>query len=314
LTERPINWVADLDIQGYFDHIQHDWMVRFLKHRIADKRIIRLIQKWLRAGVMEGVQWQASDEGSPQGAVISPLLVNIYLHYVFDLWAHQRRCREVQGAMIVLRYADDIVAGFQHKEAADAFLSDVADRLSAFGLKLHPVKSRLLEFGRHAASRRKAAGLGKPETFTFLGFTHIASKTRSGRFVIRRKTIGKRLRRKLREIKRELRRRFQDPVPETGRWLRQVLQGYYRYFAVPYNLDTLNLFHYEIGRAWLRALRRRSQKARRNLSWDAFKPILKKMVAVTAGSPSLAQCAFSPPLPVAGAVCGIAACTAGGAS
>ena len=276
LTERPVNWVADLDIQGYFDHIQHDWMVRFLEHRIADKRLIRLIRKWLRAGVMEGVQWQATDEGSPQGAVISPLIANIYLHYVFDLWSHQRRCREMQGAMIAVRYADDIVAGFQHKEEAEAFLADVTGRLSQFGLTLHPVKSRLLEFGRHAAPRRKAAGLGKPETFTFLGFTHIASKTRNGRFVIRRKTIGKRLRRKLREIKRELRRRFQDPVPETGRWLRQVLQGYYRYFAVPYNMDTLSLFHYEIGRAWLRALRRRSQKARRNLSWDAFKPILKQ--------------------------------------
>ena len=273
LTERPINWVVDLDIQSFFDRIRHDWMVRFLKHRIADKRIIRLIRKWLRAGVLEDGQWQATEEGSPQGSVISPLLANLFLHYALDLWVQQRRRREVRGAMIVLRFADDIVAGFQHEEEADAFLAEVADRLSRFGLNLHPGKSRLIEFGRHAASRRKAAGLGKPETFDFLGFTHIAAKTRNGRFVIRRQTIGRRQRRKLQEIKRELRRRFQDPVPETGRWLRQVLQGYYRYFAVPYNLDALNQFRYEVGRAWLRALRRRSQKARRNLTWEKFKLI-----------------------------------------
>jgi hypothetical protein len=208
--------------------------------------------------------------------VISPLLANIYLHYAFDLWVQQRRRKEVRGAMIVVRFADDIVAGFQHKEEAEAFLADVGERLSRFGLSLHPSKSRLIEFGRHAASRRKAAGLGKPETFDFLGFTHIASKTRNGRFVIRRKTVGKRLRRKLREIKRELRRRFHDPVPETGRWLRQVLQGYYRYFAVPYNLDVLNQFRYVVSQAWLKALRRRSQKARRHLSWEKFKSIQKQ--------------------------------------
>jgi hypothetical protein len=225
---------------------------------------------------MEDGQWQATEVGRPQGAGISPLLANICPHYAFDLWVQLRRRKEVRGAMIVVRFADDIVAGFQHKEEADAFLADVADRLSQFGLKLHPSKSRLIEFGRHAASRRKAAGLGKPETFNFLGFAHIAAITRGGRFVIRRRTVGKRLRRKLHEIKRELRRRFQDPVPETGRWLCQVLQGYYRYFAVPYNLDALNLFRYEIGRAWLRALRRRSQKARKHLSWEKFKVIQGK--------------------------------------
>jgi group II intron reverse transcriptase/maturase len=273
LTESPINWVVDLDIQGYFDHIQHDWMIRFLAHRIADKRVIRLIRKWLRAGVMEDGQWQSTEVGSAQGAVISPLLANIYLHYAFDLWVQQRRRKEVRGAMIVVRFADDIVAGFQHKDEAEAFLTEVADRLRQFGLNLHPGKSRQIEFGRHAAARRKAAGLDKPETFNFLGFTHIVTKTRNGRFVIRRRTIGKRQRRKLQELKRELRRRFQDPVPETGRWLRQVLQGYYRYFAVPYNLDALNQFRYEVSRAWLRALRRRSQKARKHLTWEKFKLI-----------------------------------------
>ena len=167
LTESPINWVVDLDIQSYFDRIQQDWMVRFVEHRIADKRIIRLIRKWLRAGVMEDGHWQPTEEGSPQGAVISPLLANIYLHYAFDLWVQQRRRKEVRGAMIVVRFADDIVAGFQHKEEAEAFLADVADRLGRFGLNLHPGKSRRIEFGRHAAARRKAAGLGKPETFNF---------------------------------------------------------------------------------------------------------------------------------------------------
>jgi RNA-directed DNA polymerase len=273
LTERPIHWVVDLDIQRYFDRIQHEWVMRFLEHRIADKRIIRLIRQWLRAGVMEDGRWQATQEGSPQGAVISPLLANIYLHYAFDLWARQRRRKEVRGAMAVVRFADDIVAGFQHKEEAEAFLAEVGERLSQFGLTLHPGKTRLIEFGRQAGSRRKAAGLGKPETFTFLGLTHIVAKARRGHFVIRRKTAGKRSRRKLQEIKRELRRRFHDPVPETGRWLRQVLQGYYRYFAVPYNLDALNQFRYEVGRAWLRALRRRSQKARKHLTWEKFKLI-----------------------------------------
>jgi RNA-directed DNA polymerase len=280
VTEKPINWVIDLDIQGYFDHIQHDWMERFLAHRIADKRLLRLIRKWLRCGVMEDGQWQPTERGSPQGAVISPLLANIYLHYVFDLWAQQRRRRKVQGAMITVRFADDIVAGFQYREEADAFLADLAVRLSRFGLTLHPEKTRLIEFGRRAATRRKAEGQGKLETFDFLGFTHIAAFTRKGNFVIRRKTIRKRQQRKLREIKRELRRRFQRPVPETGRWLRQVLQGYYRYFAVPYNLDMLNKFRFEIGGAWLRALRRRSQKARRGLTWEKFQQILNAWLPV----------------------------------
>ena len=276
LTERPVSWVVDLDIRGYFDHIQHDWLVRFLEHRIADKRIIRLIRKWLRAGVLEDGDWQPTPEGSPQGAVISPVLANIYLHYAFDLWAQQRRRQTVGGAMVVVRFADDIVAGFQHKEEADAFLADLAERLSQFGLSLHPNKTRLLEFGRFAASRRQRVGQGKPETFDFLGFTHIAARTRKGQFVIRRQTIAKRKCRKLQEIKRELRRRFHEPVPETGRWLRQVLQGYYRYFAVPYNLDALNKFRYEVSRAWLKALRRRSQKARRGLTWEKFKVIQQR--------------------------------------
>jgi group II intron reverse transcriptase/maturase len=264
LTEKPIQWVVDLDIQGYFDHIQHDWLMRFLSHRVADKRLLRLVGKWLRAGVMDGKQWLATEQGSAQGSVISPLLANIYLHYSFDLWVQRRRRREVRGAMIVVRYADDIVVGFEHESEARAFLRDVETRLKQFGLTLHPKKSRLLAFGR---------GVAEPETFQFLGFTHIASKTRQGRFVIRRKTVNKRLRRKLRELKRELRQRLHDPVSETGQWLKQVLQGYYQYYAVPYNLDCLNQFRYELSRAWLRTLRRRSQKAR-SLTWEKFKKLI----------------------------------------
>ncbi len=274
LTERPIGWVADLDIQSYFDCIRHDWLLRFLEHRIGDKRLLRLIAKWLRAGVMDGLKWEPTTDGSPQGAVISPLLANIYLHYAFDLWAHRRRRREMQGQMVVVRYADDIVAGFEHEHEAKAFMADVATRMGEFGLTLHPTKSRMLQFGRHAAAQRRAAGRGKPETFTFLGFTHIASKTRRGHFVIRRLTVAKRQRRKLHDIKRELRRRFQDPVPETGRWLRRVLQGYYRYFAVPYNLDSLNTFQYQVARLWWSALRRRSQKAHKRLTWEKFRVLM----------------------------------------
>lgn len=272
LTERPINWVVDLDIRGYFDHIQHDWLMRFVAHRVADRRLLRLIRKWLHAGVVDGDRWRPTEEGSPQGAVISPILANIYLHYAFDLWAQQWRNHRARGAMVLVRYADDIVLGFEHRADAEAFFHQVAERLQRFGLDLHPDKSRLLEFGRHAAARRRSAGKGKPDTFAFLGFTHIASRTRKGRFVIKRRTVCKRQRRKLQELKRELRRRRTDPVPATGRWLRRVLQGYYQYFAVPYNVDQLSQFRYDLACIWLRTLRRRSQKGRR-LTWDRFRSI-----------------------------------------
>ena len=273
LTERPINWVLDMDIRGYFDHIQHDWLIRFLGYRIADKRVIRLIGKWLKAGVLDQGKWLSLSEGSPQGAVISPFLANVYLHYVFDLWSEHRRRKQTQGAMIVVRYADDIVVGFQHREEAEAFHRELVVRLNGFGLSLHPIKTRLIEFGRYALIRRKTTGKGKPETFDFLGFTHICSRSRRGVFTIRRKTIGKRLHAKLRAIKKELRCRMNESVPETGQWLRSVLQGYYHYFAVPNNLSALVSLRYQLGRAWLRMLRRRSQKARKHLSWEKFKRI-----------------------------------------
>lgn len=276
LIQRSVNWVVDLDIQGYFDHIQHDWLIRFLEHRVADKRIIRLIRKWLKAGVMDGNQWQQTEQGSSQGSVISPLLSNIYLHYVFDLWMQNRHRKMLRGQSAVVRYADDIVACFEHKEEAERFMADLSQRLAQFGLTMHPEKTRLLEFGRSAAIRRRRAGLAKPETFDFLGFTHIASRNSLGRFTIRRITIAKRQRRKLREIKRELRRRFNRPVPETGLWLRQVLQGYYQYFAVPNNLNSMNQFHFQLSRIWFKALRRRSQKAAKRMNWDAFNRLARE--------------------------------------
>lgn len=274
LTERPINWVLDLDIQGYFDHIQHDWLVRFLEHRIGDKRVIRLVRKWLKVGVLDKGQWLHPEKGSPQGAVISPLLANIYLHYVFDLWAERWRRQESRGAMIMVRYADDIVTGHQRSKDATMFRRELADRLNQFGLQINPGKSRQLKFGRYAASSRTRLCKGKPETFDFLGFTHICSRTRKGKFTIRRKTKAKRQRVKLREIKRALRYRMHESVPETGKWLRSVLRGYYQYFAVHYNLESLMSLRYCVARAWFRMLRRRSHKARKKLTWEKFKRIL----------------------------------------
>ena len=273
LTARPINWVLDLDIRGYFDNIQHDWLVRFLEHRIGDKRVIRLIRKWLRVGVLDEGQWLHTEAGSPQGAVISPLLSNIYLHYVFDLWAERWRRQQCRGAMIMVRYADDILTGHQRSEEAIRFQSELEERLKRFGLQLNPEKSRRIEFGRYATSNRARLGKDKPETFDFLGFTHICSRTRKGRFTIRRKTKAKRRRAKLQEIKTELRRRMHESVPETGKWLRSVLQGYYQYFAVPYNLKALISLRYQVARAWIRMLRRRSHKARKRMTWEKFKRI-----------------------------------------
>ena len=273
IVETEVNYVLDLDIRGYFDHIQHEWLLRFVRHRIGDKRIIRLIVKWLRVGVLDDGNWLKPRQGSPQGAVISPLLANIYLHYVFDLWAQQWRQRTAKGPVIMVRYADDIVMGFEYREEAERFLSELSERLDKFGLSLHPGKTRLIEFGRHAMENRKRKGQGKPETFDFLGFTHICAHTRKGVFTIRRKTIAKRLRRKLQQLKMELRERMHDPVPELGKWLRSVVQGYYRYHGVPYNLAQLRAFRHHLSRAWLQMLKRRSHKARKQLTWAKFERI-----------------------------------------
>jgi group II intron reverse transcriptase/maturase len=269
LVQKPVNWVLDMDIKGFFDHIQHDWLLQFVGHRVADKRVLRLIKKWLRAGISEQGQWEPLKEGTPQGAVTSPLLANIYLHYVFDLWAHKWRQPEAVGTVVIVRYADDIIMGFEHKADAQRFRKEVAQRLGKFGLQLHPDKTRLIEFGRFAAHNRRRRGQGKAETFDFLGFTHISGFDRGGKYTVRRKTKSKKIRGKLKELKAEIRRRYHQPVPVQGKWLKSAYQGFVNYFAVPGNMPTLKSFHHQLCRIWLKALQRRSQKGRK-LRWDKF--------------------------------------------
>ena len=228
IERKQVNWVLDADIRGFFDNVDHEWMLRFLQHRIADRRILRLIQKWLKAGVSEDGIWSETKVGTPQGAVASPLLANIYLHYVFDLWVEAWRKKCASGHVIVVRYVDDTVMGFEHREEAERFLRDLGERMRKFGLELHPDKTRLIEFGRHAERNRKQRGEKKPESFDFLGFTHLCGKTRKqGRFMVLRKTAGKRMRAKLRQIKQLVLARKHDPVQQTGEWLRSVVQGYF---------------------------------------------------------------------------------------
>src|SRR5262252_6873262 len=265
LLKKKVNFILDADIRGFFDNLDKSWLVKFVEHRVADPRILRLIQKWLKAGVMEEGKWSEPRTGSPQGSVISPLLANIYLHYCFDLWVNVWRKRWAQGEVVVIRYADDTVAGFQYQTDADRFLENLRERLRKFGLELHPEKTRRIEFGRCADENRERRGEGKPETFDFLGFQHISGKNRLGRFTVRRKTIRKRLRAKLRKLKQELQWRMHDPMTQTGRWLRSVVQGYFNYYAVPGNLDSLAAFRQRVLGLWWHRLRRRSQK--HPLSW-----------------------------------------------
>lgn len=275
LRRRKVNWVLDLDVRGFFDNVSHEWLVKFVEHRIADRRILRLIQKWLKAGVSEEGEWKETKVGTPQGAVVSPMLANIYLHYVFDLWVNQWRRKWAKGDMIVVRYADDAVLGFEHRAEAEAFLEQLRERMQKFGLELHPEKTRLIEFGRYAEDNRKRRREGKPETFDFLGFTHICGKTRKGNwFTVRRQTIKKRLRSKLQAVRQELRKRWHERIAETGKWLRSVVQGYFNYHAVPGNFAALQTFRREVARAWLEALRRRSQRHR--LPWERFRSILDR--------------------------------------
>jgi group II intron reverse transcriptase/maturase len=260
LGRARVNWVLDADIRGFFDTVDHGWMVKFLEHRIGDLRVVRLIQKWLNAGVQENGIRTASEVGTVQGGSVSPLLANIYLHYVFDLWVRQWRTKRTNGDVIVVRFADDVVVGFQHRAAAERFLTDLRDRFAKFGLALHPDKTRIVPFGPRVWTGRRA-GRGKPGTFDFLGFTHISGTTRTGRYGLQRKTMRTRWQAKLREVKTELRRRMHDPVPEQGRYLRSVLQGHYRYYGVPTNSDRISAFRYHVKRLWWRSLRRRSQKS-----------------------------------------------------
>jgi group II intron reverse transcriptase/maturase len=266
ICNTPVNWILDADIRGFFDSVSQDWLVRFLEHRIGDERVIRLVRKWLKAGVLEDGNWSVSEKGTPQGAVVSPLLANVYLHYVFDLWAQQWRRREATGNMIVVRYADDIVAGFEHEADARRFWDAMRHRLEQFALELHGDKTRLLEFGRHAAVRRRQRGLGKPETFSFLGFTFICGRSRRGAFLLQRKSRGDRMRAKLREVKEELRSRMHHAIPEQGRWLRAVVTGFFAYHAVPTNARALGAFRHYVSDLWRRTLRRRSQKD--HMTWQ----------------------------------------------
>jgi RNA-directed DNA polymerase len=265
IDSAKVNWILDADIRSFFDEISQEWLVRFLEHRIGDRRIIRLIQKWLKVGILEDGIVTVSDRGTGQGAVISPLLANIYLHYALDLWAARWRRREATGDMIIVRYADDFIVGFQHEVDARRFLDEMRARLQEFALSLHPDKTRLIEFGRHAAANRKRHGLGKPETFNFLGFTFISGTSRQGKFLLKRKTRRDRMRAKLRMVKEAMLRRMHQPIPQQGSWLRQVVIGYFNYHAVPTNFRALRAFRESIAKRWRRVLSRRSQKG--DLTW-----------------------------------------------
>jgi group II intron reverse transcriptase/maturase len=274
ITRTPVNWILDVDVRSFFDSVSHEWLIRFVEHRIGDPRMIRLIRKWLKAGVLEDGQWSSSETGTPQGAVVSPTLSNIYLHYAFDLWAERWRHHEAHGHVILVRYADDILAGFEHESDAGRFQAELRERLEKFALTLHPDKTRLIEFGRHAANNRKKRGLGKPATFNFLGFTHICGRSRAGYFQLKRKTRRDRMRVKLKALKAELRRRMHAPIPEQGRWLTQVVRGYFAYHAVPTNTRSLAAFRYHVTLLWQRSLRRRSQK-----DWTTWERIARLVAA-----------------------------------
>jgi group II intron reverse transcriptase/maturase len=275
LLTRRVNWVLDADISGFFEAIDRSWLIQFIEHRIADRRVVRLIQKWLNAGVLEDGKRTRSDRGTVQGGSISPLLANLYLHYVFDLWIQQWRRKHARGEVIVVRWADDFIVGFQHRDEAMRFLDELRQRFAQFGLELHAEKTRLIEFGPFAAEQRRRRGQGKPETFDFLGFTHICAKKRSnGRFTVLRQTMRKRLQGKLKELKFELRRRLHAPIPEVGQWLRSVLLGHMRYYGVPMNAPALHRFRFQLIWLWWRSLKRRSQKTR--VTWERMKRYVQR--------------------------------------
>ncbi len=266
ITTKRVNWVLDADIRGFFDTLDHGWLVKLVEHRVADRRVVRLIQKWLNAGVLEDGTRTRSEVGTVQGGSISPLLANIYLHYVFDLWVQRWRKKQAHGDVVVVRFADDFVVGFEHREEAEQFLTELRERFARFGLTLHPDKTRLIEFGRFAAANRRGRGDGKPETFNFLGFTHSCGKTRKGKFTVLRQTVRQRWQAKLKAVKAELRRRLHDPLSAVGDYLRSVVMGHVRYYGVPMNGSSIVAFRQAIGRLWKWALERRSQS--HHLSWE----------------------------------------------
>lgn len=273
---KKVSWVLDADIRGFFDAIDRAWLMKFVEHRIADRRVLRLIQKWLSAGVMEDGRVTESNEGTPQGATISPLLANIYLHYVLDSWVHQWRNRHASGDMIITRYADDFIVGFQHRKEAEKFLGELRQRLGQFSLELHPDKTRLIEFGRFAAERREKRGERRPETFNFLGFTHVCGRSESGKYVMARRTMRTRMQTKLREVKAELRRRMHLSIPVQGAWLASVVRGHFAYYAVPTNLHSLRAFRTAVEKLWLQSLQRRSQRDR--MRWDRMHVLTQRWV------------------------------------
>jgi group II intron reverse transcriptase/maturase len=279
IYRKKVNWVLDADIRDFFGQLDRGWLERFLRHRIADERVLRLIGRWLAAGVIENGEWTQNDKGSPQGASASPLLANVYLHYVLDLWADWWRKKHAHGDVIIVRFADDFIVGFEHQEDAGRFLDELRGRLAKFGLELHPGKTRLIEFGRHAARHRAARGEPKPETFTFLGFTHICAATRNGRFWIRRKTDPKKLAAKLAEVKAETRRRRCLPIPDQGRWLASVVRGHQAYYGVPGNYRAVHAFRTQVTRHWHQALRRRSQKT--SITWPRMNRIVQHWLPLT---------------------------------
>jgi RNA-directed DNA polymerase len=273
IMRSKVNWVLDLDIRAFFDSVSKEWLVQFLEHRIGDRRVVRLVQKWLNAGVLEEGKLTVSKQGTPQGGSASPLLANVYLHYVFDLWIEVWQRKIARGEMLVVRFADDIVVGFQEKAEAERFWEELKARMQKFHLELHPEKTRLLEFGRFAAERRQERGEGKPETFDFLGFTHICGKSRNGKFTVLRQTIRKRMQAKLREIKIELQKRMHDPLKQMGQWLRAVVGGHIRYYGVPTNTAALNTFRTKVGRYWQHVLCRRSQLG--YVTWERMRRLLR---------------------------------------
>lgn len=278
IVQRKIGWVIDADIRGFFDNLDHGWLMKFVEHRVADPRMLRLIRKWIRAGVSEDGEWSRTSVGTPQGAVISPLLANIYLHHVLDQWVEWWRKNPERGEVIFVRYADDFIAGFQYKSDAEEFLREMKERLAKFGLELHPEKTRLIEFGRYAADNRKRRGEGKPETFDFLGFTHRCGKTKTnGRFTVLRRTIARKMKAKLQEIRQSLKRMRHAPIPDQGEWLGAVVGGYLNYHSVPENWKRMAVFRGQVCKAWMAALRRRSQKGDR-LTWEKLKPHIEKWI------------------------------------
>jgi group II intron reverse transcriptase/maturase len=274
IMTKKVGWVLDADICGYFDAIDHQWLIKFIEHRIADKRVLRHVKKWLNAGVLEDGAMARSEEGVPQGGSISPLLANVYLHYVFDLWADQWRRRQVCGDVIIVRFCDDFVVGFQYRRDAERFLAELRERFLKFNLQLHEAKTRLIEFGRFAAQNRRRQGSGKPQTFDFLGFTHICGRTKKGKFTVLRHSIGKRIRAKLMELAIELRRRLHHPVPVVGKWLRVILLGHYRYYGIPGNGRKLQSFKFHLSRLWFKVLLRRSQRHR--LNWERMSRLIDR--------------------------------------